>query len=716
MIEYPDSRRSDLVENLHERQIADPYRWLEDPDASETVDWVRQQNELTESYLSGLDEREWFRETMRAVVQRPQAGVPRHEGGHYFVSRNDGTQAQDVIYVADSLEELLSGGRVIVDPNTWSADGTDSVASFTVSDDGHYFCYNRSEGGSDWNTLVLLDLATGQPVPDAVIQSKFCEAVWLPDNASYLYVDYAHEGHAAGTQTQSLGGARLRRHRVGQPQNLDELILEFPDDDRLLFWPEVSADQQFVVVTIVAGTESRNRLWLYRLTTGLSAEGEVDSRLSAPIKIIDEPRAEFLFVSSSGSSVLLVTDLDAPRSRLVRCEVDDHNATDVPALVEVIGEGPDTLTSVTAAGDQLLAVTLCDAQPRIERYTPDGTSLGIVDVTGGALVELNSRAGDPEAFFGLSSVTSPTTSYRVDSRTGEVRELPGLVAGPDTGFVAPEVTVQRQRATSADGTSVPYFLICPAQVDQTRPQPTLLYGYGGFKVPVSANYWAGWPGWLAAGGVVAIANLRGGGEFGSDWYDDGRLRNKQHVFDDFIAVGEHLVSEGVTTPAQLALHGRSNGGLLVGAVMTQRPDLAAVAVPGVGVLDLLRFHKFTTGAAWVSDYGSPEDPDQFEDLLAYSPLHNVGEGVCYPATLVLTGDHDDRVVPLHSHKFTAALQHAQAGPAPVLTRIEVATGHGLGKPAAMVADEWADLLTFVAAHTGLRPSGDQSGLQELSRS
>ena len=303
----------------------------------------------------------------------------------------------------------------------------------------------------------------------------------------------------------------------------------------------------------------------------------------------------------------------------------------------------------------------------------------------------------------VRAVTSPTRSYRFDTATGEVTVLLDLVPDTDGGFLPPEVTVQRRAATSADGTRVPYFLVTPDGIDESVPQPTLLWGYGGFRVPILADYRSGWSGWLAAGGRLALANLRGGGEFGTSWHEDGRLSRKQNVFDDFVAVAEDLTAAGLTTPRQLALHGRSNGGLLVGAVLTQRPDLAAVALPAVGVLDMLRFSRFTIGAAWISDYGDPDDPDQFAVLRAYSPLHNVAPGTAYPATLVLTGDHDDRVVPLHSHKFTAALQHAQAGAAPILTRIETAAGHGVSRPTWLEAAEWADLLAFAAFHTGLRP-------------
>lgn len=698
---YPETRRGDVVDDLHGTPVADPYRWLEDPDSAETGDWVRRQNAVTDQHLAALRDRDWFSRTMSAIVHRPRAGVPLKKGGSYFVSRNDGTQAQDVWFVADTLEELLDGGRMILDSNTLSTDGTDSISGFTVSRDGHYLAYTVSEGGSDWQNFRLLDLASGEPVDDVPIQTKFSSPTWLPDHASYLYSDFAHGGHAAGTQTHANAAPRLRLHRLGEEQDRDELILEFPDNDQLMFWGQLSHDQQFLVLTIVEGTENRNRLWVFPVRT---VEGA--SALGDPIKLIDEPIAEFDFIRSEGSTLILSTDLDAPRGRVVSVDLDAFSRTGKPDYVEVIAEGEVTLLGAGAAGDVLITLALQDAAPRIDRYGLDGSHLGRLEIPGGALVGFDSEAEDDDVFIGMSSVTSPTVAYHVDPASGDVRALEGLVPTGVGAFTPPTVTTTRRTATSADGTAVPYFLIMTDGVDASVPRPTLLYGYGGFKIPVLADYRPGWSGWLAAGGVLAIANLRGGGEFGSEWYDDGRLNNKQHVFDDFIAVGEHLQQTGVTTREQLALHGRSNGGLLVGAVMTQRPDLAAVAIPGVGVLDLLRFHKFTIGAAWVSDFGNPDDPDQFATALAYSPLHNVREGTAYPATLVLTGDHDDRVVPLHSHKFTATVQRAQAGESPVLSRIEVSTGHGMGKPTAMVAAEWADLLAFAAHHTGLIPGAD----------
>ena len=696
MTRFPETRRADVVEVLHEQPISDPYRWLEDPDSDETADWVKRQNEFTAAYLDSLPDRSWFLDTMQQAMRQPRAGVPFKRAGYYFVSRNDGTQNQDVIYVAPSLAELLASGRVLVDPNTFSEDGTSSLTSLTVSGDGQLVAYGVSEAGSDWTTFRLLRLATGDLVDDALIQTKFSQAEWLPDHRSYVYTHFDHAGAADGTGTAALPGPKLRLHRIGDPQDHDELILEFPENDQLMFWAEVTDDDRYLLVSIVEGTENKNRLWVYPIIWGERSE------LGSPIKIIDEPIAEFGLAGSDASILYLRTDLDAEAGRLVAVDLESFSDGREISWYEVLAQSEHTLSDARAAGDGFILIYLTDAQPLVVNVGLDGGSPQIVDVTGGAVVGLYAKRGDPEAFVGLSSVTTPTRSYLIDTGSSAATSLAGLVQQrPEV--VAPETVVERRVATSKDGWPVPYFLITPVDVDRSRPQPTLLYGYGGFKIPVLADYRPGWPCWLAAGGLLAIANLRGGGEFGTAWYEGGRLANKQNVFDDFAAVAEHLKQTGVTTTPQLALHGRSNGGLLVGAVMTQHPDLAAVAVPAVGVLDLLRFHLFTIGAAWISDYGNPDNAEQFAQALAYSPLHNVRPGTSYPATMVLTGDHDDRVVPLHSHKFTAALQHAQASDQPILTRIEVSTGHGLGKPTALIAAEWADLLAFAAHYTDLRP-------------
>ena len=786
---YPHTRRDDLVDTLHGVEVPDPYRWLEDADSPEVQDWVAVQAAFSEAKLAELPGRRWFTELMGRIVARPRMGVPRKRGGRWFVSRNDGTTAQDVWYTAPTVEELIDGGEVILDPNTWSDDGTSSLSTFTVARDGSLMAYARSDGGSDWQRVRLLNLATGEDLDDEVV-AKFSSPNWLPDHRSFLYTTFDEAEDARGTATAGLGVARLMIHRL---DGEDELLLTFPDEPNTMAFGEVSHDDAWLIVTIVRGTENVNRLWAYPITTDAGR-----STLGEPVKVVDEADAEYGFVRVDGTQLYLHTDLDAPLGRLVRIDL----AAPENGFDEVVAESADTLAAAEPAGRGVLLAYLRDAQAAVEWRELDGSGAQEIDLPAGALVGMDSSPLRDEAFVGLSTIDTPVVAFQVPVPEHGPREeipvreraagdeipvperehrddipVPERAAGeerapqhdegrpqvdqdpghrlraqawqsrcgdpsPLAGAHAqgPKFTTRRLRATSADGTQVPYFLITPDD-GRTGPRPTLLYGYGGFKIPVLADYRPGWSAWLAAGGALAIANLRGGGEFGTQWYDAGRLANKQNVFDDFIGVAEHLIASGATTSAQLAIHGRSNGGLLVGAAMTQRPDLFAAALPGVGVLDLLRFHKFTIGAAWMSDYGDPDTPDGFAAAHAYSPLHNIHEGVAYPPTMVLTADHDDRVVPLHSFKFAAALQHAAsvetasstssvetpgaeirpgaqahrvstrprcsqarrrpAQPADVLLRVETSAGHGAGKSLQMIASEWADLLTFAAHHTGL---------------
>jgi prolyl oligopeptidase len=635
---------------------------------------------------------------MRAVVSRPRGGTPERMGGRYVASRNDGSQEQDVWFVGDTLDELLHQSRLLLDPNTFSEDGTSSLMSAHASRDGRWLAYLVSDGGSDWATVRLLEMGSGREVDDAVEKVKFSEATWLPDDSSYLYLHFETSGSGVGTEAEALPGGRLRRHRVGEPQADDELVLEFPEDPRIGIFPTLSHDGRWIAAHLHVGTSEKNRLWLLPVVTESGA-----SSIGAPVKLVDEVYAGFSLVRTDGSVAYLLTDHEAPMRRVVRVDLEQFVSTGELELTDVVPESEHLLEQVEAAGDELVVVHLVDAQPRVTRWTLGG-DCHPVDLQGGQVVELHGEVGHDEAFVGVSSLTEPRASYRIDLGSGEVTPL-GLAPGRGTAWQPPEVLSERRRATSKDGTEVPYFLVRRADVTLDEPRPTLLWGYGGFNIPELAKYKPEWLGWLAAGGVLAVANLRGGGEYGAAWHDGGRLEHKQNVFDDFVGVAEGLVADGVTTGEQLALHGRSNGGLLVGAVMTQRPDLAAAALPGVGVLDMLRFHLFTIGAAWTSDYGSPDDPAMFEVLRAYSPLHNLEPGTSYPATLVLTGDHDDRVVPAHSFKFTAELQRCQAGDAPVLARIETSVGHGEGKPLSVIAEETADLLAFAAEHTGLVPRG-----------
>ena len=697
--EYPETRRDDTAETLHGVRIEDPYRWLEDPESDETRAWVKSQNEVSRGHLDTLASRPWFHEQLTAYVSRPRAGTPDKLGGRYVVTRNDGTLEQDQVYVADTLEELRAGGRILLDPNEFSEDGTSSLFDRTASKDGSLLAYLVSDGGSDWTSVRLLRLDGAAPSApfETLTNVKFSSATWLPDH-SFLYLHYDVDGTGTGTDAAALPGGKLRRHRVGTPQSEDELILEFPDNPRLGATPELSHDGRYVVVNIHEGTSEKNRLWVYPVET---TDGR--ATLGQPMKVVDEAYAVFDFVRSDGDRLYLRTDHEAPLGKVVGVDLGAFR-TDGLVLEDVVPETDSALWSAHGAGAGILTVHLVDAQPTITRHALDGSGMGVVPVQGGTVVALNAEAGDPEAFIGTASVSSPLTAYRIDLTDGRVEELSGLEQG-SSSWTAPDVVTQRRRAPSLDGTEIPYFLFRRSDLDLDTPRPTLLYGYGGFNIPILDHFRPTFSAWLAAGGVLAVANLRGGSEYGAAWHDAGRLREKQNVFDDFAGIADHLVEQGVTTRAQLALHGGSNGGLLVGAVITQRPDLAAVALPSVGVMDMLRFHLFTIGAAWIADYGSPDDPEEFAVLRDYSPLHNIEDGTSYPATLVLTGDHDDRVVPAHSFKFTAALQRAQTGDAPVMARIETSTGHALGKPARVVANETADLLAFAAEHTGLTPSG-----------
>lgn len=688
----PETRRGDLVETLHGHEIADPYRWLEDADAPEVAAWVAEQRDYADGVLTSLPGRAWFTGLMEWIVTRPRAGIPYVRGGRFFLSRNDGTTDQDVWYVADSLAELVRGGEVVLDPNAWSADRTASLNTFSVARDGSLLAYAISEGGSDWQRFRVRDLATGDDLPDAVV-GKFGTPAWLPDHRSFLYTTFDQAADARGTATAGLRGGRLMIHRVG---GADEEVLRFGDEPMTLASGRVSHDGAWLVVTIVRGTENTNRLWAYPLVTTAGR-----TELGEPVKVVDTPDAAYRFVRVDGADLYLTTDLAAPLGRVVRVDLEWAARGDVE-FAEVVPEARATLLAAEAAGDGLLLAYLDDAQPVVIWSRLDGSAAAELDLPAGALVALDGSPDRDTAFVGLSTPDAPTTAYAVEPPTepdAACRVTPLELTGP-AASVAPAYTVSRPRAGSADGTVVPYFLLVPDD-GRDGPRPTLLYGYGGFKIPVTADYRPGWPAWLAAGGALAIANLRGGGEYGTAWYDAGRGRHKQNVFDDAIAVAEHLIDTGVTTAGQLAVHGRSNGGLLVGALLTQRPELFAAALPAVGVLDLLRFHRFTGGAAWTSDYGDPEIAEDFATALAYSPLHRVTPGVAYPATLIVTADHDDRVVPLHSYKFGAALQAAQAGPAPVVLRIDRSAGHGHGMAQRALAAQWADVLAFAAHHTGL---------------
>jgi len=686
---YPHSERGPVTETLHGVKVADPYRWLEDPDSAQTKEWVTAQNALTEEYLAGVTYRSWFHQQLSSILGVPRAGVPRARGGRYLLDRNDGSQDQDVVTVADDLATLAAGGRVLIDPAEFSADGTASLQAAVVSPDGSWVAYAVSEAGSDWIQLRVRSVDSGADTDDVVPDAKFVEPVWSPDSSGFFYKTYQEHGRAAGDDPTALGAGQLMLHGLGRDD--DELICK-PDNPRLLISPHVFAERRgrpggWLILIITTGTEEKCLVQARRLDHGT---------VGPAVHVVTEPLALFQPVSVKDDVLYLLTDSGAPRGKVVSTDLARIESGGAAIWTDLIPERDDTLERAVGAGRGFLAVYLHDAQHRVVRFDASGAELGQLDLgDAGSVTELNAEEDNEECFLGIESFIRGTRAYRVDLSAGRADPLD---LEHRTAPV-PDVVAERRAATSADGTTVPYFLVRPAGA--RLPLPTLLYAYGGYNIPITPKFSAAWTGWLAAGGAVAVANLRGGGEYGTEWHEAGIREHKQNVFDDFIAVGEHLVSTGVTTHGQLALHGRSNGGLLVGAVLTQRPDLAAVALPMVGVMDMLRFHKFTIGAAWIPEAGDPDVAGDFEFLYAYSPLHSVRAGTAYPATLILTGDHDDRVVPAHSYKFGAELQHAQAGDAPILLRIETATGHGHGKPKRMLAAEFADMLAFAAERTGL---------------
>ena len=679
---YPDTRTVDQVDDYHGTKVADPHRWLEDTDTQETQDWLARQQELTGSWLAGVAARPELRQRLTQLWDHPRRGAPWRRGERWFQLRNSGLQAQQVLWTMPAPD---AEGEVLIDPNTWSDDGTSALSGLAVSDDGAWLAYARSDRGSDWMTWRVRRIGEPDDRPDKVAWSKFSPAAWAPDGSGFYYG--AYDPPAEGDEYQGVNrNQRLMFHRVGASQADDLLVYARPDEPEWGFGPEVTEDGRWLVVTVWKGTDPRTRLHLADL------HGDRQVR-----PLLDDFDAEYHVVGAVGSTLYVLTDRDAPNRRIVAVDVDDPAPG---AWREVVAEADATIEFATLVGGHLFVARLHDASHRLAAHPLDGGAPVAVPLGAyGSLVELSGRQSDRRVHFVRTTFTAPAAvlSYDLDSGTT------ATLFAPDLPGARGDLRTTQAFVDSADGTRVPVFLVHRADVDPQvtqRPAPTILYGYGGFGISVTPAFRVPWLVWVERGGVLAVANLRGGGEYGRRWHDDGRLANKQHVFDDAMAVAQWLVAQGWTTPGRLAIQGGSNGGLLVGACMTQRPDLFAAAIAEVGVFDMLRFHKFTIGWAWVSDYGDPDDPDDFAVLHAYSPLHRVTPGTSYPAAMIVTGDHDDRVVPGHSLKFAAALQAAQAGDAPILLRVETSTGHGAGKPTDKVIDERADVLAFCEAVLG----------------
>ncbi len=672
---FPDSRRSDHTDTYHGTTVPDPYRWLEDPNSPETQAWVEAQNAVTLPYLEGLPRRAALQERLTRLWDYPKAGVPWRRGARYFQFRNTGLQNQDVLFSAPSLDGEWTP---LLDPNTLSEDGTAALNGLSVSQDGRHLAYAVSRGGSDWMEWFVRDVASAQDTGDHVRHSKFSSAAWLPDGAGFIYGRYAApaEGEAL---TEANYGQQLYLHRLGTDQAADELLLERPDQPEWGFHAHVSEDGRYLVVWVTLGTSPQNQLWVRDVTGGAWRE------------LVGEFRAMYSYVGNDGPLFYLLTDDGAPLGKLVAWNIETDERQDV------ISEGADKLEDAALVPDGLLIVTQHDASHRLTVHDRAGAARREVPLpTLGSIAGLSARADDPEVFFGFTSFLFPTTPYRLLLPDGQ----PEALDAPQLDFDPSGYETTQVFASSRDGTRVPMFLTHKKGLTLNGEHAALLYGYGGFNISLTPGFSVSRLAWLELGGVLAVANLRGGGEYGEAWHAAGTRERKQNVFDDFIACAEFLIGQGYTRPERLAIQGGSNGGLLVGACMTQRPELFGAAIPQVGVMDMLRFQKFTIGWAWTSDYGSSDDPEAFGYLRAYSPLHNL-RPAAYPATLITTGDHDDRVVPAHSYKFAAQLQAAQQGDAPALIRIQTRAGHGAGKPTRLVIEEQADIWAFLAAHLGL---------------
>ena len=676
-LSYPETRKVDVEDDYHGHLVKDPYRWLEDTESEETQQWIVSQNDLTNQYLESIPERSEMRDRLKDLWNYERFGIPIKRGASYFFSHNDGLQNQSILYRSESL----AADRVaVLNPNQLSNDGTVSLAGYAASKDGRYLAYGLADGGSDWRTWKIRDVSSGRDLDDVVQWVKFSGVAWTPDASGFFYGRY-EEPKEGQELTGTNDHQKLFFHRLGDQQSEDQLIYERTDEPKWGFSPQVTDDGRYLILENWKGSEPESQIFLKDLSK--------DSSVVEPLIVGFD--AEYTFVGSEGEKLFFLTDHNAPNRRVISVQVGDVKRD---SWTEVIGERNDVLESVNLFGDRFYAQWLVNASGRISVHDLSGEETSVIALPGlGTISGFRGSQDSEETFFSFTNYITPTAIYRVDLKTQktELWRQPKVKIDSDL-FVTEQVFTE-----SKDGTKVPMIITRRKDLELDGSNRTLLYGYGGFNISITPSFSPATAAWVEAGGVYAVANLRGGGEFGREWHEAGMRHNKQNVFDDCIASAEHLIEQGYTSSHLLALQGRSNGGLLVGAVMTQRPDLFGACLPAVGVMDMLRYQKFTIGWAWVAEYGSSDEADQIENLLSYSPLHNLKPGTCYPATLVTTAERDDRVVPGHSFKFAAALQESQSCSQPVLIRVETRAGHGAGTPTSKKIEEYADLWSFLMA-------------------
>ncbi len=681
---YPDTRRVEQVDMFHGVEVSDPYRWLEEDvrSSAEVAAWVKAQNDLAREYLDAIPERERIKDRITKLWNFERYSVPTHTAGRYFYRKNNGLQNQAVLYVAD---DYTSEGRVLIDPNTWSEDGTVALGFTEESDDAKYLAYGRKDAGSDWSTVYVLEVETGKQLEDKLEWVRWGDIVWNAEGTGFYYVRYPVPEEGEEFQALATNPA-IHFHKLGAAQADDPLVYNRSDEPTWSFWLTRSDDNQFLVLSISRSTDPQNQVLVRRVDAPLDAEFQ---------PLIADFENEFNFLGNVGDKLYFFTDFEAPTKRIVAMDVNEPGREN---LDEIVPASEATLDGACIFRDVIVGNYLKDVVAEVKTFALDGSDAREVKLPGiGSADGFVGRQTDTETFFSFTSYTTPTSIYRLDLENGEVK----LVRQPKVEFEPSDFESRQAFYTSKDGTRVPIIVSHRKGLKLDGRNPTLLYGYGGFSIPVTPTFSVGFATWMELGGVVAVPNLRGGGEYGEEWHQAGKKVNKQNVFDDFIAAAEWLIAEKYTSPKKLAIMGGSNGGLLVGAAMTQRPDLFGACLPEVGVLDMLRYQNFTAGHFWRDEYGTVDDPAEFKALIAYSPYHNVKPETEFPPTMVVTADTDDRVVPMHSFKFGAALQHAQAGDAPILMRIETRAGHGAGTPTTKRIEETADLWAFLWKNLGM---------------
>lgn len=685
---YPKSKVVDQIDDYHGTKINDPFRWLEDVDSQDTKNWVGEQNKLTFDYLESIPARARFKQRLTELWNFERYGLPRQYGKTYFYTYNNGLQNQNVLYTASSIDDAgLTAQKLLLDPNSLSKDGTVALSGYVPSDDGKYLAYGVAESGSDWNVWRVRDVATAQDLSDTIRWVKFSSVAWTSDHLGFFYSRYDEPKENEFTGVNYF--QKLFYHRIGTDQSQDVLVYERPDQKEWGFGASVSDDGKYLAISIWRGTEKKS-LFFYAPI----ADGKIPTKEQV-VELIPDFTADWQFLGNDGKRFYFETDDSAPKHRIVAIDLDTPDSKDWRTLVP---ETQHSIDSSSLLGDRFLVHYIQDATSTVREFSIDGKPGPELNIPSlGTVSGFEGKRSAKETFFSFTNYITPTTVVRLDLDSLESTTW----KSPKVAFDPANYLTERVFYTSKDGTRIPMILSRKKGIDKNGQLPTILYGYGGFNISITPNFSPANLAWMEQGGMYAVANLRGGGEYGRDWHEAGMLENKQRVFDDFIGAAEYLIQENYTSSSKLAISGRSNGGLLVGATMTQRPDLFSVALPAVGVMDMLRFHKFTIGWAWVSEFGSSENPEQFKNLLQYSPLHRLKPGTRYPATLITTGDHDDRVVPGHSYKFAARLQSCQSGTRPTLIRIETSAGHGAGTPVAKLIDTAADTLGFVWKNFGL---------------